>query len=78
VGTIASGLAQAVRKHGAATVVVAGGVAPIDTTGLVALPMDPPFLIAVTVVARPGLPDEPFRSLGDHLLSAPLPDSADP
>jgi DNA-binding transcriptional LysR family regulator len=76
VGTIASGLAHAVRTHGAATVVVAGGVAPVDTTGLVALPMDPPFPIAVTVVARPGLADEPYRSLVDHLLSAPLPDSA--
>jgi DNA-binding transcriptional LysR family regulator len=76
VGTIAPGLAQAARTHGAAAVALAGGVARIDQTGLVALPMDPPFLIPVTVVARPGLAEEPFRSLGDHLRSAPLPDSA--
>ena len=76
VGTIVPGLAQAARTHGAATVALASGVARIDTTGLAALPMDPPFLIPVTVVARPGLPEEPFRSLGGHLLGVPLPDSA--
>jgi DNA-binding transcriptional LysR family regulator len=71
VGTVLPGLVHAARQHGAATVVLARGVERADTTGLTALPMDPPFSFAVTLIARPGLPPELLRSLADHLLDLP-------
>jgi DNA-binding transcriptional LysR family regulator len=73
IGTIVPGLARTAREHGAAAVALACGVERTDTTGLAALPMDPPLLLPVALVARADLPDEPFRSLADHLLSVPLP-----
>jgi DNA-binding transcriptional LysR family regulator len=69
VGTISQGLLHTARTRGAAAVVMRRGIADADTTGLAVLPMSPPHLVPVTLLARPGLPDEPFRSLTDHLLS---------
>jgi DNA-binding transcriptional LysR family regulator len=73
IGTILAGLVHAARLHGAAAVVLSRGVELIDTTGLAALPIDPPLFLPVTVIGRPGLPDELLASLGHHLLGLPSP-----
>jgi DNA-binding transcriptional LysR family regulator len=73
IGTIRSGLVHAARLHGAAAVVLARALEPIETVGLAALPMDPPLLLPVTVISRPGLPDELVVSLVNHLLALPPP-----
>lgn len=72
IGTIRAGLIHAARLHGAAAVVLSRGLEPSDTAGLAALPLDPPLLLPVTVIGRPGLSDELLDSLSAHLLGSPL------
>jgi DNA-binding transcriptional LysR family regulator len=69
VGTTAAGLLLAAQKRGAATAVLAGAIERQDTTGLAVLPMDPPYMVPITLLRRPGLPDKPFRDLADRLMS---------
>lgn len=71
IGTIRAGLIHAARLHGAAAVVLSRSLEPADTAGLAALPLDPPVLLPVTVIARPGLPHELLTALADHLLGPP-------
>ncbi len=71
IGTIVPGLLDTARRRGAVAIVLARGLDQLDTSGLAALPMDPPFHFPVTLVAREDLPEEPFRGLADHLLSIP-------
>ncbi|MDO8211625.1 LysR family transcriptional regulator [Conexibacter sp. CPCC 206217] len=71
IGTIRAGLLHTARLQGAAAVVLSRDLKPIDTAGLAALPMDPPLLLPVTVIGRPGLPNELLTSLVNHLLGLP-------
>ena len=71
IGTIRAGLVHAARLHGAAAVVLSRGLEPGDTAGLAVLPLDPPHLLPVTVIGRPGLADELLTSLAGHLLGLP-------
>jgi DNA-binding transcriptional LysR family regulator len=78
VGTVLRGLVFAARQHDAAALVLARPIDRVDTSGLTALPMDPPFSFSVTLIARPGLSPELFRSLADDLLRLDLITDAQP
>lgn len=68
IGTIFAGLVHVARTHRAGAFVLRRNLQDIDIGDLVALPLDPPHPIPVTLVGRVGMADsEAFASLAEHL-----------
>jgi DNA-binding transcriptional LysR family regulator len=67
VGTIFAGLVHVAQTHRAAALVLRNNLEGIDAAGLVAVALDPPHPVPVTLVARAGLAAEPFDTLARHL-----------
>jgi DNA-binding transcriptional LysR family regulator len=68
-GTIAPGLVWTARSEHAAALVLEHYARHCDTNGLAVRPMDPPVTLPVVLLGRRDIPDEPFTSLGDCLLT---------
>lgn len=69
VGTIFAGLVHVAHTHRAAAFVLRRNLDELAPDGLVAVPLEPPHPIPVTLVARVSLATEPLEALARHLTS---------
>lgn len=69
--TIGQGLLHTARVRGAAALTIASVTALSGTAGLAVRPLDPPYRLPISIVARPDVPAEMLASLAAHLLPSP-------